>query len=118
GVEGRHEHYLPGLELAAELRVFARVELVAAEEIDGAMFRGGHQPGAGVVRNARLRPPLQSGDESVLRQLFGHTDIAHHTGEPGDEPGRLDPPYGVDHAMGIRGRHRGLSPPGAPWSGF
>ena len=66
-------------------------ELVSAKEIDGAMLSGGQEPGARVVRNARLRPLLECGDESVLRELFGQSDIADDTSEPGDEPGRLDP---------------------------
>jgi hypothetical protein len=89
--------------------VLALEELVSAKEIDGMMLSGGHKPGAGVVRNARLRPPLEGGDESVLRELFGQTDIPDDTSEAGDEPGRLDPPDGVDDAMGIRRRHGYLS---------
>ena len=73
------------------------------------MLSGGHKPGARVVRNARLWPPLEGGDESVLRELFGQTDIADDTSESGDEPGRLDPPDGIDGAMGFRGRHGHLS---------
>jgi len=69
------------------------------------MLCGGHKPGAGVVRNARLRPPLEGGHESVLRELFGQTDIADDMSEAGYKPGRLDPPDCVDDPMNIRGRH-------------
>ena len=73
--------------------------------IDGAMLRGGHEPGARVVRDARLRPLLERGDEGVLREFLGKTDVAHDPRETGDEPGRLDPPDCVDRAMCIGSRH-------------
>ena len=65
------------LELAAELLVLALEQLAAAQPVDGAVLRGGHQPGARVVRDARLRPLLERGDERVLRQLLGEADVAH-----------------------------------------
>src|SRR5580704_7574766 len=108
GFEIRHGHFLLGLKLTAELRVLALEKLVSAILIDGTMLGGGHEPGTGVVRNARLRPPLEGGDESVLRELFGQTDIADDSSEAGDEPGRVDPPDCVDDPMGIRGGHSRL----------
>ncbi len=105
GVEIRHGHLLLRFELAAELLVLALEPLVSAEEIDGAMFRRGHEPGARVVRDARLRPLLERGDKSILRQLFGKADIAHDPRETGDEPGRFDPPDRVDGAMYVGSRH-------------
>jgi hypothetical protein len=48
------------------------------------MLRGGHQPSTGIVRNARLRPPLEGGNESFLRQLLGQTDIADDASEASD----------------------------------
>jgi hypothetical protein len=104
-VELRHGQPLLRLELAAELLVLALEPLVSAKEIDRTMLRGGHEPGARVVRDARLRPPLERCDESVLRELLGQTDVAHDPRETGDEPGRLDPPDGVDRAMCIGSRH-------------
>src|SRR5207237_56603 len=80
-------------------------ELFPAKVIDGTMLRGGHQPSAGIVRNARLRPPLEGRDESILCELLGYTDIADDAGEASDEPGRLDPPHGIDCAMGQGRRH-------------
>ena len=53
-----------------------------AQQVDRAMLRGGHQPGARVVRDARLRPLLERGDERVLRQVLGQADVAHHPREP------------------------------------
>ena len=78
---------------------------VAAEVIDGTMFGGGHQPCARIVGDARLRPLFECGDESVLCQVLGYADVAHDSRQPGDEPGRLDPPDGVDGAMGVGSCH-------------
>ena len=76
------------LELAAELLVLALEQRVAAQQIDRAMLRRGHEPGAWIVRDARLRPLLERGDERVLRELLGQADVAHDAREAGDEPGR------------------------------
>jgi hypothetical protein len=87
GLEIRRGQLLLDLELATELLVLALEPLVAAEEIDRTMLRGGHEPGARVVRDARLRPPLERHDERLLGELLGQPDVAHHPREPGDEPG-------------------------------
>src|SRR5207247_5792710 len=79
--------------------------LVPAHEVYRPMLRGGHEPGARVVRDPRLRPPLERSDECVLREILGKLEVADHPGETGDEPGRLDPPDGVDRAMRVGGRH-------------
>ena len=105
GVEVRRGHLLLGLELATELLVLALEPLASAQEVDRAMLRGGHEPGARVVRDARLRPLLERGDERILREVLGETDVAHDPREAGDEPGGLDPPDRVDRAMGIGSRH-------------
>ena len=81
-------------------------QLAAAKLVDGAPLRGGHEPGAGVVGNARLGPALERGDECVLRQVLRQADITGHAREPGDELGRLDAPHRVDGAVGIGRRHR------------
>ena len=99
------------LELAADLLVLALEHLVPAQPVDGAALGGGHQPGAGLFGNARLRPLLERGDQRVLRQLLGEADVAHHAGEAGDELRLLDPPDRVDRAMDVGrrciGSHRG-----------
>src|SRR5216684_3135241 len=105
GVEIRHGQLLLGLELAAELLVLALEELVAAPEIDRTVLGGGHEPGAGVVRDAGGGPLFECGDESVLRELLGDADIAHDAGEAGDDASGLNAPDGVDGAMGERRRH-------------
>ena len=78
--------------------------LAASQDIERAIFRRGHEPCPRIVRDARLRPPLERRDERVLCELFGQTDVAHHAREAGDEPG-LDAPHGVDRAMGVPGHH-------------
>src|SRR2546421_10391877 len=97
--------YLAGFELVTELRVLALEQLAAAQGVDGSVLRGGHEPGARVVRDARLGPPLERGDERVLREILGQPDVAGDPREPGDELGGLDPPDGVDGAVGIGSRH-------------
>src|SRR5439155_14017486 len=96
---------LAGLEVAPELLVLSLEQLVPAQAVDPAVLRGRHEPGARVVRNARLGPSLERGDEGVLRQVLGETDVANHPREAGDELGRLDPKDRVDRAMGVGSRH-------------
>src|SRR5882724_13113596 len=75
------------------------------------MLRGGHEPGARVVRDTCLRPPLERGHQGLLRELLGETDVAHHPRQTGDETGRLDPPdrvYGmlrIGSRQGDRSQH-------------
>jgi len=52
GVEIGRGRLLLGLELTTELLVLALEHLVAAQEIERPMLRGGHQPGARFVRDA------------------------------------------------------------------
>src|ERR1700722_7672728 len=67
------------------------------------MLRRGHEPGARIIRDARLWPTFESGDECILCEVFRKTDITHHAREAGNEPGRLDSPDGVDRAMNVGG---------------
>ena len=50
----RRRQPLPGLQLAAELLVLALGQLPPAQPVDGPVLGRGHEPGAGVVRDARL----------------------------------------------------------------
>jgi hypothetical protein len=104
-VEIRHGHLLLGLELATKLLVLALKPFVSAEHVDRAVLRGGHEPSARVVRDARFRPLLERGDESVLRKFLGKADIAHDPRETGDDPGGLNPPDRIDGAMCVGSRH-------------
>src|SRR6266481_4728688 len=98
-VEIRHGRFFPGLKLATEFLMLALEQLVPPKEIDGAMLGGGHQPASGIVRNASLWPPLERGDESILRELFGQTNIPDDTSKAGDEPGGFDPPDRINRTM-------------------
>ena len=92
-------------QLAAELLGLALEHLAAAEAVDRAVLGGGHEPGARVVRDARLGPLLERRDQRVLGEVLGEADVAHD-GQPGDQPGRLDPPDRLDRAMRSRRRSR------------
>src|SRR2546430_15720597 len=70
------------------------------------MLRGGHEPGARIVRDARLGPALERADERILRQVLGKADVAGDPGEPGDQPGGRDAPHRLDCAMSVGLRHR------------
>ncbi len=105
-VEHRLEVGLLGLlELAAELLVLALQPRVAAEQVDRTVLGGGHEPGARVVRDARLGPLLQRRHERVLREVLGQPDVAHLPRQAGDEPRRLDPPDRLDRGLRA-GAHR------------
>ncbi len=105
GLEIAGEGRLPLLEVLTELAVLPVEHLVAAEVIDGAMLGGRHQPGAGVVRDARRRPLFERRHERVLREVFGQPDVAHDAREAGDDLRRLDAPDRVDRPMGVGSRH-------------
>ena len=51
-VEIRHGHVLLRLKLATQFFMLPLEEFVATKIIDGAILRGGHQPGAGIIRYA------------------------------------------------------------------
>jgi hypothetical protein len=101
----RSRRLLSRLELAGQLLVLALEAHGPTDEVDRPVPRGGHEPGARVVRDARLRPLLERGDERVLRELLREADIAHDSRETGDQPRRLDPPNRVDRAVGGCCRH-------------
>ena len=92
-------------EIVAVFLVLAALQLVAAQPVERAVLRRRHQPGARIVRDARLGPALERDDERVLRELLGDADVAHHAREPRDQPGRLDAEHRLDRAMGIGSRH-------------
>src|SRR5262245_38543746 len=56
--------------------------LFSPQEIDGAMFRRDHEPGARLVRDARDRPLLERDSKCVLCQLLGDADVAHDPVSP------------------------------------
>jgi len=73
--------------------------------VDRAALGGSHQPRAGIVGNARFGSLLESGDQSLLCEVFGETDIAHHAREAGNQLGRFDSPDRVDGAVCVGNRH-------------
>ena len=89
------------LQLARKLFVFALQPRVAAQDVDGAMLGGSHEPRAGVLRNAGFRPLLERGDQRILSELFGDADIAHDAREAGDDTRGLHAPDGVDGAIDL-----------------
>src|SRR5260370_42252063 len=91
--------------------MLALERLIPAKVMDRAVLRGGHEPGAWVVREARLRPLFEGSDESVLRQLLGKADVAHDARQTGDDPGRLNPPDRIDGSVCMGSRHGYPSPP-------
>src|SRR5437773_1826412 len=97
---------LPSRDLVTELLVLALEQLAPTQGVDGPMLRGRHEPGTRVVRDARLRPPLERGDQRVLREILRQADVTRHPRESRDHLGRLDPPDGLDRAVGIGRRHR------------
>src|SRR5439155_26656672 len=54
---------LSPLDIASELFVLALERLAAPDQVDRAVLRGPHQPGARLLRNAGGRPLLERGDE-------------------------------------------------------
>src|SRR2546427_1593448 len=97
--------YLIPLDNASELSVLALERLAASDQVGRAMLRGRHQPGARSLWHAGSGPLLERGNEGVLCELLSRPDIADEASQPGDEPGRLDPPDRVDGAMRVGG-HR------------
>lgn len=98
-----------------ELIDLASEPLFSAQEIDRTALRDGHQPGARVARDARLRPLLERRDQRILSEILGKTDVAHDPREAGDHPRRLDPPDRIDRAMrvGDQGARRSVGASGA-----
>jgi len=50
---------------------------VASQPFDRPSLRSDHEPGTRIQRNAFRGPLLERGDERVVRDLFGGSDIAH-----------------------------------------
>ena len=115
GVEIVHRAVASVLDATDDLLLLSLEHPAAAKEVDGAVLRRGHEPGARVVRDACLRPLLERGDERVLRQVLGEADVPHDPDEPRDHLGGLDPPDCVDLAACVG--HYPVAPPGGASDG-
>ena len=105
GVQRRLRTLQPVVELTAQLLVLALVQRAPAQEVDRPMLRRRHEPCPRIVRDARFRPLLQRGDERILRDILGDSDVVHDAREAGDELGGLDSPDRVDRPVGADCRH-------------
>src|ERR1700684_778756 len=116
GTDQVRDNQFPRRKLAAKLIEFAFQPRASAKAVDGTMLCGGHQPGPWIFRDARLRPLLKRCYQRILGEVFGYAEVAHHTHQAGDEPGRFDPPDGINRpmctAVVIAAHHdiRGLTP--------
>src|SRR5258706_5940084 len=101
----RHGGFLLRFQLAAQLLVFSFEKFCPAKMIERAMFGGGHEPRAGIVRYTRFGPFFERGDERVLRQFFGEANVAYDAREPGNQARGLDAPDGVNRPVSVGGGH-------------
>ncbi len=68
-------------ELVGDRREGGVVPGPAAEGVDRAPLRGGHEPRAGIVGDARGRPLRERRDDRVLREVLGERHVAHDAHE-------------------------------------
>jgi hypothetical protein len=68
----------------------------SAGGVDGAAFRGRHEPAGGVGWDTRSGPVLERNQERFLGGVLSETEVAGHACQPGDEAAGLDAPYGLD----------------------
>src|SRR5207244_8154520 len=69
------------------------------DQVERAVLARAHEPGARTRRHALGGPLLERGAQGLLCELLSRPDVADETSQPGDEPGRLDPPYRLGRAM-------------------
>ena len=75
------------LNFASDLGLLSLEHLAAADQIDGAMLRGPHQPGPGLFRDARCRPLLECRNKCVLCEFLSRFKVADDASQPRDKPG-------------------------------
>ena len=105
GLDVLRRRLLPRFELVAERLVLALGHPAPPDHVDRLLLRDRHEPGAGLVRDARDRPVLERGDERVVRELFGEAHVADHARKARDQLRRLDPIDRVDRAVRVGDRH-------------
>jgi hypothetical protein len=89
------------LRQATDLLDLALVDVRPAHPVDAAMLGRGHEPGARVIRDARLRPLLEGGDERLLSEVLGEADVTHEARGARDQARGLDSPHGLDRASDV-----------------
>ena len=94
--------------LAGQLLHPLAVAGLAPEPVDGLATRGGHQPGAGVARDAVDGPVLERAHGRVLHELLGEVPVAEDAHErPGQAPALVAQDLGQARIDGgAVGRHR------------
>ena len=100
-VDVRDGDLLSDLELATKFFDLPLETCISPQQVDRAMLRRAHQPGARFVRDARLRPLLEGGHQGILRELFCEADVANDPRQTRDEPGRFDPPDRLDRPLDV-----------------
>src|SRR5207237_10463126 len=94
------------------------VSLLAPQPVDALAARRGHEPGAGVVRNAFAGPMLECRNKRVLDALLGEVEVTEPLGERRGEPSGLlveDRGHRVARDLGVQCTTIGrtsTSPPG------
>ena len=71
----------------------------------GPVFGRGHEPCGRIARDAGRGPLLEGRYERIVREIFGHADVADDAGETGDDLRRLHLPDRLDGALGYGSRH-------------
>src|SRR5581483_9911374 len=61
------------------------------QPVDRLVPRGGRDPGAGVVREAPLRPDLHCHQEGLLDRILGEIEVAENADQRGRRASRLAP---------------------------
>src|SRR4051812_18640697 len=106
------------------------------EVVDRPALGDRHQPGPWLPRHPFRRPLLEGGDQCVLREVLGQTDVVSQPSEAADQPRGLQAPHGVHRGrrvalhrpilgdampavpgFGSRGQHRAQDRSGGPSSG-
>jgi len=74
------------LEQSRELGCEMRRGALAANDVEGAILCGGHEPRGWIVRHAAHLPDLERATEGILHHVFGQRQVVHaeDAGERGD----------------------------------
>jgi hypothetical protein len=95
------------------LRLAVVTGRLAAQPVDGAATGGGHDPAAGIGRQALVWPFQQGRLEGVLDRLLGELDAAEEADQCRDRPSVLLPKH-LGDGFKVKGRLGHLSSRGPP----